>query len=74
MLVCVCVSVICLVFLVVCYEYIDCLSIVNVNMADCNFVQKCKSVCLSAYMKQFYVYLLFNMCCDTRRSSVIVCN
>ena len=31
-----------------------------------------ESVCLSAYVKQFYVYLLFNMRCNIRRSIVIV--
>ncbi len=34
----------------------------------------CKSVCLSACVKRFHVYLLFDPCCDPRRSSVIVCN
>ena len=47
---------------------------VNVNEAVCDFVHKCESVCLSAYVKQLHVYLLFNECCDTRHSSVIVCN
>ena len=37
------------------------------------FVCVCVSVmCLSAYVKQFHIYLLHNKCCDTRRSSVCI--
>ncbi len=57
----------------VCYEYVDCLW-VNVNVRVCDPVHKIKSVCLSAYVKRFHVYLLFDPRCYSRRSSVIVCN
>ena len=32
---------------------------VNVNVIVCDFVHKCKSVCLSATVKRIHVYLLF---------------
>ena len=47
---------------------------VNVNVAVSDFVHMCESVCLSAYEKYFHVYLLFDICCNTRRSIVIVFN
>lgn len=40
----------------------------------CDFVHKRKSVCLSVYMKRIHVYLLLDLGCDGRRSSVIVYN
>ncbi len=44
------------------------------NVSVCYFVHKNKFLCLSVYVKRFHVYLLFDPCCDSRRSSVIVCN
>ena len=43
---------------------------VNDNVAVYDFVHKCESVCLAAYVEQFHIYyVLFDMCCDTIRSS-----
>ncbi len=47
---------------------------VNVNVSVCDLLHKCTSVCLSVYVKRFHVYLLFDPCCDFRRSSVIDSN
>ena len=61
-LVCVCVSVICLVIWL-CVTSALIVSVVlvymwvNVNVAVCDFVHKCEYVCLSVYVKQFHVYL-----------------
>ena len=46
---------------------------VNVNVTVCDFLHKCKCVCLRVDVKVVHVYLLFQACCDARRVRVIVC-
>ena len=59
------VFVLCLVFLVVCVTstlivyVVQIYMWVNVNVIVCDFVHKCKSVCLCADVKGIHVYLLF---------------
>ena len=40
----------------------------------CDLIHDCESVCLSACLEQFHIYLFFNERCDARCSCVIVCN
>ena len=40
----------------------------------CDLVHDCESVCLSACLERFHIYLVFNVGCDARSSCVIVCN
>lgn len=47
---------------------------INVNVVVCNVVCNCKSVCLSGYMEEVHVYLLFDICCAARQLRVTVCN
>ncbi len=45
---------------------------INASVSVCGLVRKYESVCLSLYVRRFHDYLLFDPCCEARRSSVPV--